>query len=218
MSSPTPSRPTVLLQGSPVPDHPVVPPTGEVLRITEVGEQVLHRRCREAGPADFGSPELAKLVDDMFATMYVAEGVGLAANQVGVDLRLFVYDCYDEEGVRHVGHVLNPVLEPTPLHRRRLVEEQEGCLSVPGANRPLVRPDHSVLHGVDQHGQPVTIEGTGYFARCLQHETDHLLGRLYLDRLGKRDRLKAMRQCSENRETVFAERAARADQLDLDRR
>ncbi|MFF2078874.1 peptide deformylase [Kitasatospora sp. NPDC058162] len=180
-----------------------------VLRITEVGEAILGRTCRTAGEEDFGSPELARLVDDMFATMYVADGCGLAANQVDVDLRLFVYDCTDEDGVRHVGHVLNPVVEDQEPGRR-LIEDVEGCLSVPGANTRLARPARAVVHGVDQHGEPVTIEGTGYFARCLQHETDHLNGGLYLDRLSARDRKRMMKQTADRREKVFAERAARA--------
>ncbi|MGW2372288.1 peptide deformylase [Kitasatospora sp. NPDC001683] len=180
-----------------------------VLRITEVGEEILRRTCRTATEEDFGSEGLARLIDDMFATMYVADGCGLAANQVDVDLRLFVYDCPDDDGVRHVGHVLNPVVEEQEPGRP-LIEDVEGCLSVPGANTRLARPAHAVVRGVDQHGEPVTIEGTGYFARCLQHETDHLDGGLYIDRLSARDRKRMMKQTADRREKVFAERAAKA--------
>ncbi|MBD0693122.1 peptide deformylase [Streptomyces sp. CBMA123] len=183
-----------------------------VLRITEVGEEILRRTCRPATEEDFGSERLARLIDDMFATMYVADGCGLAANQVDVDLRLFVYDCTDEDGVRHVGHVLNPVVEEQEPGRR-LAEDAEGCLSVPGANTQLARPARAVVHGVDQYGEPVTIEGAGYFARCLQHETDHLNGGLYLDRLSARDRKRMMKQTADRREKVFAERAAKAAKL-----
>ncbi|MFJ7246275.1 peptide deformylase [Kitasatospora sp. NPDC098652] len=179
------------------------------LRITEVGEEILRRTCRTATEQDFGTERLARLIDDMFATMYLADGCGLAANQVDVDLRLFVYDCTDEDGVRHVGHVLNPVVEAQEPGRR-LIEDVEGCLSVPGANTRLVRPAHAVVHGVDQRGEPVVIEGAGYFARCLQRETDHLNGGLYLDRLSARDRKRMMKQTADRREKVFAERAARA--------
>ncbi|MEU9043877.1 peptide deformylase [Kitasatospora sp. NPDC048343] len=182
-----------------------------VLRITEVGEEILRRTCRPATEDDFGSERLARLIDSMFATMYVADGCGLAANQVDVDLRLFVYDCPDDDGVRHVGHVLNPVVDEQEPGRR-LIEDAEGCLSVPGADTRLARPAHAVVRGVDQHGNPVTIEGTGYFARCLQHETDHLNGHLYLDRLSARDRKRMMKQTADRREKVFAERAARAAQ------
>ncbi|WP_063773510.1 peptide deformylase [Streptomyces rubellomurinus] len=184
-----------------------------VLRVTEIGEPILHGPCRPATEQDFGSPELARLIDAMFATMYVADGAGLAANQVDVDLRLFVYDCPDDDGVRHTGHLLNPVIEPlTP--GRRLIEEVEGCLSVPGANAELARPARVVARGFDQHGTPVTVEGTGYFARCLQHEADHLEGRLYVDRLGRRDRKDVLRQVEERRERVFAQRAEAAGRLD----
>lgn len=187
-------------------DHP------PVLRVTEHGEPILHGPCRLAGEQDFGSPELGRLIDSMFATMYVADGAGLAANQVDVDLRLFVYDCPDDDGVRHTGHLLNPVLDPqTP--GRRLIEEVEGCLSVPGGNAVLARPARVVVRGQDQHGNPVTVEGTGYFARCLQHEADHLDGGLYVDRLGRRDRKEVLRQVEERREKVFAQRADAADAL-----
>ncbi|MFG2914222.1 peptide deformylase [Kitasatospora sp. NPDC048298] len=183
-----------------------------VLRITEVGEEILRRTCRTATEEDFGSERLARLIDDMFATMYVADGCGLAANQVDVDLRLFVYDCVDDDGVRHAGHVLNPVVEEQEAGRA-LIEETEGCLSVPGARTKLARPARTVVHGVDQHGEPVVIEGAGYFARCLQHETDHLSGGLYIDRLSVRDRKRMMKQTADRREKVFAQRAAKAAKL-----
>ncbi|MFE4518213.1 peptide deformylase [Kitasatospora sp. NPDC056783] len=180
-----------------------------VLRITEVGEEILGRACRTATEEDFGSERLERLIEDMFATMEVAEGCGLAANQVDVDLRLFVYDCVDDDGVRHTGHVLNPVIDEQEPGRA-LIEETEGCLSVPGANTRLARPAHAVVRGVDRNGEPVVIEGAGYFARCLQHETDHLNGGLYIDRLSARDRKRMMKQTADRREKVFAERAGRA--------
>lgn len=182
------------------------------MRITVVGEEILHRRCRTA-TVELGTPELSQLIDDMFCTMYVADGVGLAANQVGVDLRLFVYDCEDDAGVRHVGHLLNPVVEEAPPSQRRLVDEEEGCLSVPGASAALARPDRAVVRGVDQTGAPLVIEGTGYFARCLLHESDHLDGLLYVDRLGRRARRGALEEMAERQEAVYARRAARAQQL-----
>jgi peptide deformylase len=176
------------------------------LRITVVGEEVLHRPC---GPVtEFGTPELAALIEDMVLTMEIAEGAGLAANQVGVDLRLFVYDCRDESGQRHTGHVCNPVLEEPKV--RRLIDDKEGCLSVPGPHLRLARPDHAVVHGQDMHGNPVTVEGRGYFARCLQHETDHVNGHIYLDRLPEKARRQALKEMAEKRDAVFARRAARA--------
>jgi peptide deformylase len=167
---------------------------GTARPITVVGNPVLHRPCAEV--TEFGA-ELAALVDDMFVSMYAAEGVGLAANQIGVAQRVFVYDCPDDDGVRHVGVLVNPVLEELEPSRRTLDESAEGCLSVPGAYMELARPDYAVVRGQDQHGEPVTVEGTGFFARCLQHETDHLNGYLYIDRLSKRDRKEALRQMAE---------------------
>ena len=212
-----PSRPVdrrVRVQGRPVDSYPELPPEAErgaVRRITVVGEEVLGRPCQEA--TEFGTPELSALIDDMFLTMRVADGAGLAANQVGVDLRLFVYDCPDDEGIRHVGHIINPVLELPGPGSRRLVDDFEGCLSVPGATMTVPRTDRAVVRGLDKDGNPVVIEGTGYFARCLQHETDHLFGHTYLDRLSKRDRKDALRQMADRRDEVFAQRAARAARL-----
>ncbi|GAA0607483.1 peptide deformylase [Streptomyces crystallinus] len=163
--------------------------------ITVVGNPVLHKECKDV--TEFGD-ELAALIDDMFASQRTAEGVGLAANQIGVDLKVFVYDCMDDEGVRHVGVVCNPVLEELPADRRVLDESNEGCLSVPTAYAELARPDYAVVRGQDAQGNPIRVQGTGYFARCLQHETDHLYGRLYIDRLSKRDRKDALRQMAEN--------------------
>ncbi|NJP45460.1 peptide deformylase [Actinacidiphila epipremni] len=204
----------VRVQGEPVASYPDLPPEAErgaLRRITLVGEEVLHRPCADV--THFGSPELARLVDDMFATNAVAEGAAIAANQVDVALRLFVWDMADEWGVRHVGHICNPVLDELPADRRRLVEEDEGCLSVPGPYRPLSRPDFAVVRGQDIHGKPLVIEGRGYFARCLQHETDHLYGRLYLDRLSARERRSALREMAGLQDDVLARRAARAAAL-----
>ncbi|MBB6171606.1 peptide deformylase [Nocardiopsis mwathae] len=206
----------VRVQGEPVDTFPDMAPEaarGTVLRVTVVGEDVLHRRNKDVDPAQFGTPELSQLIDDMFLTMYAAEGVGLAGNQVGRDLRVFVYDCPDDEGVRHVGHVINPVLDERDPDRTPLVVENEGCLSVPGPHAELARAEHAVVRGFDKDGRPVVLEGTGYFARCLQHETDHTLGRLYIDRLAARARKKVLKQMSEMANDVFARREARAAEL-----
>ncbi|GAA0455456.1 MULTISPECIES: peptide deformylase [Streptomyces] len=162
--------------------------------ITVVGNPVLHKECKDVTEFD---DELAKLIDDMFASQRTAEGVGLAANQIGVDLKVFVYDCMDDQGVRHVGVVCNPVLDELPAERRVLDDSNEGCLSVPGAYAELARPDYAVVRGQDAQGNPIAVQGTGYFARCLQHETDHLYGYLYIDRLSKRDRKDVLKQMAE---------------------
>jgi peptide deformylase len=180
---------------------------GEVRPITLVGTPVLHRPCR---PVERFDDELARLVDDMFASMYAAEGVGLAANQIGVDLRVFVYDCQDEDDVMRKGVVVNPTLVLPLLDDRHLDDSEEGCLSVPGAGAKLARPDRATCHGFDVKGEPVTVEGTGLLARCLQHETDHLEGRLYIDRLSKRSRKRVLKDFEAFRAEGEAEEQAQA--------
>lgn len=216
MPTPTEQPKAVYVQGELAESYPRRAPEAErgtVLRVTVAGEPILHRPLRPVTDDDFGGERLAKLIDDMFATLYVAEGVGLAANQVDADLRLFVYDCPDDAGARHVGHLCNPVLDDLPAGQRVLDEEDEGCLSVPGPYKKVARPHRAVVRGTDMHGRPLVIEGTGYFARCLQHETDHVNGYLYIDRLSKRDRKDALRQMEQMREEVFARRAAKAESL-----
>lgn len=133
---------------------------------------------------------LAELVETMFASMYAADGVGLAANQIGVPLRVFVYDCPDDEDLRHLGHVVNP----RPLHTGgAAVTGEEGCLSVPGVRAATLRWDEAVVEGFDASGGTVRIEGVGFFARCLQHESDHLDGGVFLDRLAGLRRRRALR-------------------------
>ena len=119
----------------------------------------------------------------------VAQG-NLAATQVGVDLALFIYDCPDADNRYHSGVVCNPVLTLPTGKDRRLEAAEEGCLSYPGAFESLARPDYAVVEGVDAYGNPVVVEGTGLLARCLQHETDHLKGMVFGDRLSKRGRRK----------------------------
>ncbi|PZR52611.1 peptide deformylase [Xylanimonas oleitrophica] len=198
-------RPVTYLLGEPVDAYPALAPEserGRALRITEIGEPVLHTPARPV--TEFSTPELARLIDDMFTTMDVAEGVGLAAPQVGVDLRVFVYDLTDEEGDRHVGHVVNPVLETDPDAEPET--EDEGCLSVPGAYAPLERPGAATIRGVDQHGGPVQLEATGYLARCFIHEAQHLDGTLYWDHLSPELQADALRQRDEERSEILAGR------------
>ena len=145
----------VRVMGEPWSSFPERAPEGErgkALRITVVGEEVLHRPCAEV--TEFGTAELGALIDDMFATMYVADGVGLAANQVGVGQRVFVYDCPDDDGVRHVGHLVNPVVEDLDPAVRRLEEANEGCLSVPGPYKEVARPDVTAVVGFGPGRQP----------------------------------------------------------------
>lgn len=145
----------------------------------------MHARTRPVIEFD---EDLRTLVRDMFATMKAASGVGLAATQVGVDLAVFVYDCPDEDEVRHVGVMCNPVVTLPEGKDRRLEAGEEGCLSLPGAYHALARPDQASCTGHDVSGQEFTVTGTGLLARCLQHETDHLGGIVFGDRLSARAR------------------------------
>ena len=165
--------------------------------IVITGEPVLHTTTRPVDDDEFGSAELAALVEDLFDTMDAAHGVGLAANQIGVARRVFVYDCPDPEldGERRRGVVVNPVLETGPVPETMPDEDDdaEGCLSVPGESFPTGRADRAKVTGRDVEGAPVEVEGIGFFARCLQHEADHLDGHLYVDRLVGRNKRAAKR-------------------------
>lgn len=160
-----------------------------VVPIRIVGDPVLHTPTTPVEVGSDGSlPDgIAELITDMYETMDAANGVGLAANQIGVGLRVFVYDCADDRGrgPRRRGVVINPVLETSPVPETMPDpdEDDEGCLSVPGESFPTGRADWARVSGLDADGAPVTLEGTGLFARMLQHETGHLDGFLYLDRL-----------------------------------
>ncbi len=170
--------------------------------ILVTGNPILHAPCREV--IEFGTPTLRSLIDDMFTTMAIANGVGLAANQIGVELRVFVYDCRDAYGVRHVGHVVNPKLEQLTAAIRR-EWHSEGCLSVPGPTADVARSVRAVVRGQDVMGKPILLEGTGTLARCLQHETDHLRGVIYLDHLAGRERHRVLQEMEEMQESVWAD-------------
>lgn len=154
-----------------------------VLGIRIIGDPVLRTRAQEV--TEFG-PEIQKLVDDMDETMENVEGAGLAAPQVGVSLRVFTYQI---DGVR--GHIINPVVQLSDDYQPDL---PEGCLSIPGISAPVPRRRHATATGFDKHGNPVTLEGDGLLARCIQHETDHLDGILFLERLSDADRKAAWRK------------------------
>jgi len=150
--------------------------------IVITGEPVLHQRAEEVTVWD---QELRTLVADMFETMDEAPGVGLAAPQVGVGLRVFTYDWPDEAGNERRGVIINPALELGAISTELPSEESEseGCLSVPGERFPLKRADKVVVTGFDLDQKPIRIEAEGWFARIFQHEFDHLNGTLYVDRL-----------------------------------
>jgi len=154
----------------------------------------MHRPQRPVAGDQFGSEDLRALAADMVATMYAADGVGLAACQVGVDLALFVFDCPDEAGERYVGVVCNPTVMVPDDRGRKLDDGDEGCLSFPGAFCPCARPAFATVEGFGLDGRPVRFEGDGLLARCLQHETDHTVGTVFGDRLSARARKKLQRQ------------------------
>jgi peptide deformylase len=156
-----------------------------VLPIRITGDPVLHTVADEVTEFD---DSLRSLVADLFETMDLAPGVGLAGPQVGVGKRLFVYSWTDDAEVLHRGVAVNPVLwitPPTPELVEELDEddESEGCLSIPGERFPLRRSEGALLRAQDEHGEPFEVEAHGWLARIFQHEYDHLDGVLYADRL-----------------------------------
>ena len=165
-------------------------PTMTIHPITICGEPVLHTRAQPV--ADFDA-ELRTLVEDMYATQEAAHGVGLAAPQIGIGLRIYTWSMANEDGVPSLGHVINPYVkaskpavgEPDRDH------ESEGCLSVPGYSFPLRRGERAEVTGYDWDGKEIAFSATGWFARCMQHEYDHLNGFLYVDRLGDKWKKKA---------------------------
>lgn len=150
------------------------------IRIT--GDPVLHTRAREVTEFD---DDLRSLVADMVETMRRAPGVGIAAPQVGVGLRVFVYEWIEDDGLEHFGVAVNPELwiEPPPTGEADEDADSEGCLSVPGERFPLVRSQRALLRAFDEHGEAFEVEAQGWLARIFQHEYDHLNGVLYVDRL-----------------------------------
>lgn len=168
-----------------------LPGGGTIRPIARWGDPVMHRPARPVTEFD---ESLHALAADMAASMYAAEGVGLAACQIGEDLALFVFDCPDADDQQVVGVVCNPVLTLPEGAERRLDDDQEGCLSHPGGYVRCARPDHAIVVGQGLDGERVEFEGTGLLARCLQHETDHLHGTVFGDRISAKLRKKLDKQ------------------------
>ena len=179
-------------------------PIMAVRPIVILGDPVLHTPTSPVpiGPDGSLPPELSGLITDMFDTMSAANGVGLAANQIGVGLRVFVYDCADERGqaAHRRGVVINPVRETAEIPETMPDPENddEGCLSVPGESFPCGRATWAKVTGLDADGTPVEVDGTGLFARMLQHETGHLDGLLYVNTLIGRHARAAKRTVKSN--------------------
>jgi peptide deformylase len=144
--------------------------------ILKYGERVLHEPAREV---DAITPEILTIISDMVETMYAAPGIGLAAPQIGVPLRIFVVDLSVGREAQGLITMVNPVF----VEREGMQLEDEGCLSLPTFNATVPRPARVVVKGLDRHGVEHQHEGTGLRARAFQHEMDHLDGRVFVDRL-----------------------------------
>ncbi len=148
-----------------------------LLDIEILGSRVLRE---EAAPVDTVTDELRRLIQDMFDTMYNAEGIGLAGPQVGVSRRVLVVDVTNDDESRHVHALINPVIVESSKATDKAVE---GCLSIPGIEEKVSRPVRVTVEAMSPDGDPVRIEADDLLARALQHEVDHLDGVLFLDRL-----------------------------------
>ena len=144
--------------------------------ILKYGDQILHEVAR---PVEAVTPEIASVIADMVDTMYAAPGIGLAATQIGIPLRIFVVDVT----LGHDPSGLIVMVNPEFVSREGMQLEEEGCLSIPGFNATVVRPERAIVKGLDREGVERQHEGTGLLARAFQHEMDHLDGTLFVDRL-----------------------------------
>jgi peptide deformylase len=144
--------------------------------ILKYGDAVLHEKAQ---PVDAVTPDIGRIIDDMIETMYAAPGIGLAATQVGVPLRIFTVDLSIGRDPRGLLVMINPSF----VARDGMQLEEEGCLSLPGFEATVVRPSHVIIRGRDRTGTEQTREGTGLLARAFQHEMDHLDGTLFVDHL-----------------------------------
>ncbi|MBI4849468.1 MAG: peptide deformylase [Nitrospirae bacterium] len=149
-----------------------------VREIVKYPEKVLREKT---GPVKDIDSALQNLIDDMIETMYAAPGVGLAANQVGVSKQITVIDV----SLREENIPLIVLVNPEIVHLEGEIEAEEGCLSIPDYTTVLKRAMKVVVRGFDRHGKPVEIEAEGLLARALQHEIDHLNGKLFIDRMGR---------------------------------
>jgi len=149
------------------------------------GDPVLREMSEAVEDVD---DRIRRLIDDLVETMYAAEGIGLAAPQVGVALRVFVYDVRDPE--IEPGVLINPEI----VEREGAVRDEEGCLSLPGLTEIVERAERVVVRGLDRDGNPIEMEATGLLSRCLQHEKDHLDGVLFIDRVSPLKRRMLLRK------------------------
>jgi peptide deformylase len=163
--------------------------------LVRFGHDVLQR---PAAPVEAVTPDIQELIDDMIATMHDAPGVGLAAPQIGVPLRVFVIDVSAGRDPEAVRVCVNPAF----VSRDGLQLEEEGCLSLPGFTATVVRPAHAVVQALDRDGRPHVVDGRGLLARALQHEMDHLEGLLFVDRIRPLLRRDILRRFAATRQTA----------------
>ena len=145
-----------------------------IRQIRLLGDPVLRECCRDVEDID---DEIRRLIDDLMDTMYEADGIGLAAPQIGVPKRVFVYDVGEQE------HTPGVFVNPRIVESEGTVRESEGCLSIPELTEIVERSVSVVVEGLDREGRPVRLEADGLLSRCLQHETDHLDGILFFERI-----------------------------------
>jgi peptide deformylase len=162
-----------------------------LMPIVKFGDPVLRKKTADVPQIE---ESLLETISDMFRTMYAAPGIGLAANQVGLSKNFAVIDL-QQGGQRRPFVIINPVIE----ERSGSITEEEGCLSVPGFGGKVKRAAKVRVRALNEHGLPVVIEGEGLMARCLQHEIDHLNGKLYIDRMPLVSRLRIKRDIARRR-------------------
>ncbi len=159
-----------------------------LLEIRVLGARVLREK---AAPVEAVTDRTRRLIRDMFDTMYDAEGIGLAAPQVGVSERVLIVDVPGEDDEQHVHALVNPVIVESG---RETDKASEGCLSLPGLEETVTRPVRVTVEGLTPDGEPARVEAEGLLARALQHEVDHLDGILFIDRLSPLKRSMLMRK------------------------
>lgn len=164
-----------------------------------LGDPILRKPCEEVGEID---DEVRSLIDDLIETMYSEDGIGLAAPQVGVPLRIYVYDTREPEV--EPGVMINPRV----VEAEGTVRESEGCLSIPNLTEIVERSERVVVEGLGRDGTPVRIEADGLLSRCLQHEGDHLDGVLFLDRVSPLKRKMLLKKWSRQEEAGSEVRGA----------
>jgi peptide deformylase len=167
--------------------------TGTMLNIAKLGNPILRKIAAPVDPRDLKSSELQRLIDDMFETMYDEPGIGLAAPQVSRSIQLVVMACKGEGGFPETV-LINPSIV---YYGPQQVESWEGCLSFDGLRGKVTRPSLVRVKGLDRKGKALDFEATGLYAVCIQHELDHLIGKVFLDRMTDMSTLTQLQEFSQ---------------------